>query len=42
MIYRQGLRLVEAIEKLKQVQDTVPEVGLFVDVLENTKRGIIR
>ena len=42
LIYRQGLRLVDAIEKLKQMQKTLPEVGLFIDILENTKRGIIR
>ena len=42
LIYRQGLRLVDAIEKLKQMQETLPDVGLFIDILTNTKRGIIR
>ena len=42
IIYRQGLRLIEAIEKLKKMQETVPEVQLFIDFLENTRRGIVR
>ena len=42
VIYRQGLRLVEAIEKLKQMEKEAPEIGRFVVLLENSKRGIIR
>ncbi|MFZ9034986.1 MAG: acyl-ACP--UDP-N-acetylglucosamine O-acyltransferase [Francisellaceae bacterium] len=42
IIYRQGLRMVEAIEKLKQLQKNVPEVERFVIALESSKRGIIR
>lgn len=42
VIYRQGLRLVEAIEKLKKMQDTVPEIQLLIDFLKTTKRGIAR
>jgi UDP-N-acetylglucosamine acyltransferase len=42
IIYRQGLLLVEAIQKLKTMRDSLPEVNLFIAMLENTKRGIVR
>lgn len=42
VLYRQGLRLVEAAEKLKEMAVSEPAVGLFVEIIENTKRGIIR
>ncbi|WP_119343137.1 acyl-ACP--UDP-N-acetylglucosamine O-acyltransferase [Facilibium subflavum] len=42
IIYRQGLRLVEAIEKLKELEKTVPEVSGFVTLIEQSQRGIIR
>ena len=42
IIYRQGLRLVEAVEKLKTLEAALPEVRPFIDLLENSKRGIIR
>ncbi|WP_440994465.1 acyl-ACP--UDP-N-acetylglucosamine O-acyltransferase [Cysteiniphilum litorale] len=42
VIYRQGLRLVEAIEKLKVMQQETPAIERFVTLLESSKRGIIR
>lgn len=42
IIYRQGLRLIEAIEKLKTMQKETPEIKKFISLLENSKRGIIR
>lgn len=42
IIYRQGLRLVEAVEKLKKLEQQIPEVGRFITLLEQSKRGIIR
>lgn len=42
IIYRRGLRLVEAIEKLKLMQHRTPAVKRFISLLENSKRGIIR
>ena len=42
IIYRKGLRLVEAIEKLRILQENVPEVSAFIELLESSKRGIIR
>jgi len=42
IIYRQGLSMEEALEKLKPIAEECAEVGLFVDLLETTKRGIVR
>ncbi len=42
VIYRQGLRLVEAVEKLKTMQKQIPEVDLFIELLESSTRGILR
>lgn len=42
VIYRQGLRLVDAIEKLKSMQQATPAIERFITLLESTKRGIIR
>ncbi len=40
-VYRQGLRLPEALEQLEQYADQ-PEVKLFIDSLKASTRGIIR
>ena len=42
VIYRQGLRLTEAIEKLKAMQHETPAIKRFITLLKNSKRGIIR
>ena len=44
LLYRQGLRLVEAIEKIKALRDEkdAKELDPFIDVLSNTHRGVIR
>lgn len=42
IIYRQGLRLVDAIESLADAAEENPHVAQFVTFLKNTKRGIVR
>ena len=41
-LYKSGLMLEEAKAKLVEDAKTAPDVRLFVDFLENSKRGIIR
>lgn len=42
IVYREGLRVVEAIENLKVLEQEEPAVQLFREFLENTTRGIVR
>lgn len=42
VIYRQGLRTEEAIEKLNEMATSAPPVKLFADFLTQSERGIIR
>lgn len=42
IIYRSNLRLVEAIEQLRDVAKTEPLAQEFVEFLEGSRRGIIR
>lgn len=42
VIYRQGLRVEEAIEQLREMESLCPEIKLFSDFLMESKRGIIR
>lgn len=42
VVYRQGLKLSEAIEELQGRLDEQPELGIFVDSLHTTDRGLIR
>lgn len=42
LVYRSGLRVVEAIPRLECIAEEHPEVGLVVDFLKETKRGIVR
>lgn len=44
ILYRQGLRLVEAIEKIKELRDEkdAKVLDLFIEVLSNSHRGVIR
>ena len=42
VIYRQGLRVEEAIKVLLEMQKECPEVGLLVEFLRASERGIIR
>ena len=41
-IYRSGLKLAEAIEKLQSVVEEQPEVQPYIDALVSSERGIIR
>lgn len=42
VLYRSDLKLTEAVEKLKEQAQTQPEIQMFVDFIENSKRGIAR
>lgn len=42
IIYRQGLRVVEAIKKLEEMLPECAEIGLFIDFLKRSERGIVR
>lgn len=42
VVYRSGLRLAEAIAKLRETLGAQPELVPFVEFLENSKRSIIR
>lgn len=42
VIYRQGLRVEEAIQALQGMQKECPEVALLTEFLKNSERGIIR
>jgi UDP-N-acetylglucosamine acyltransferase len=42
IIYRQGLRVEEAIKVLEELQKTSPEVALLTEFLKHSERGIIR
>ncbi|NCX93392.1 MAG: acyl-ACP--UDP-N-acetylglucosamine O-acyltransferase [Gammaproteobacteria bacterium] len=42
IIYRQGLRVVEAIEELKALEQTCSAVSAFREFLEQSTRGIVR
>ncbi|MEW6648338.1 MAG: acyl-ACP--UDP-N-acetylglucosamine O-acyltransferase [Pseudomonadota bacterium] len=42
VLYRTGLPLEEATVRLKEMAQTCPELKIFVDFLDNSKRSIIR
>ncbi len=42
VIYRQGLRVEDAIKILKEMEQLCPEVKLLTDFLKSSERGIIR
>ena len=42
ILYRSGLKLSEALERLETSTDEQPELRLLVDFLRSSKRGIIR
>lgn len=42
LVYRQGLRLQDAIDQLVPMIDTCPELRPFVDMLQRSKRGMAR
>jgi UDP-N-acetylglucosamine acyltransferase len=42
VVYRQGLTLAEAIEKLREMAEEFPEIKLMIESLEASDRGITR
>lgn len=42
VVYRQGLTTEEALVKLREMQQEYPEIGLLVESLEASRRGIVR
>ena len=42
IIFRIGLTLREAVERVKAEVDQVPEVVKFLDFIENSERGVTR
>jgi len=42
IVYRKGLKLAEAIRELEALVDEQPELGIFIDSLQVSERGIIR
>lgn len=42
IIYREGLTVSQAIEKLQSMVQRHPEIGFYIDFLQNSSRGIIR
>jgi UDP-N-acetylglucosamine acyltransferase len=42
ILYRSDLRLIEALEKLRQLALEQPEIGPFVDFIESSTRSIVR
>jgi len=41
-VYRQGLTVEEAIEKIAEGNENIAELSLFTDFIKNSSRGIIR
>jgi len=42
IVYRQGRKLAESLDELADRAKTRPEIGLFVDSLRSSERGIVR
>ena len=42
VVYRQGLKLAEAIAELETRVPEQPELGIFVESLKDTGRGLLR
>jgi UDP-N-acetylglucosamine acyltransferase len=42
LLYRSGLKLQEALEKLDAIATTQPEIGAFVDFIRRSTRSIVR
>lgn len=42
VLYRQGLTVAAAIEKLAEMQADFPEIGLLTEFLKRSERGIVR
>ncbi len=42
LFYRRDLKLTEIRQELEQISERHPEIKLFLDIMDNTKRGIAR
>lgn len=42
IVYRQDLKVSEAVSELTKIRATCPEVDLMIDVLKNSERGVVR
>jgi UDP-N-acetylglucosamine acyltransferase len=42
LVYRKGIKLAEAIERIEAVVDEQPELAIFLDSLRSSKRGLTR
>ena len=42
LFYRRDLKLTEIRQELEQMSQRHPEINLFLDIMDNTKRGIAR
>jgi UDP-N-acetylglucosamine acyltransferase len=42
LVYRKGLKLIEAIDEIEQLSQTQPELVIFLESLRSSERGIIR
>jgi len=42
IVYKQGLTIEQAIEKLQTLQEACPSIISFIDFLKNSTRGIVR
>jgi UDP-N-acetylglucosamine acyltransferase len=42
LVYRQGLRVVEAVAQLREMEKDCKHIKLFADFLEHSERGIVR
>ncbi len=42
LVYRNGLRVAEALERLEEMRSECPEVAPFIDFLSASSRGIVR
>ncbi len=42
LLYRQGLTVDEALQRMAEMAERMPEVALFVESIQQSKRGIVR
>jgi UDP-N-acetylglucosamine acyltransferase len=42
VIFRQGLTVKQAVIKLRSMLEVCPEIGLFIEGIENSTRGVLR
>jgi UDP-N-acetylglucosamine acyltransferase len=42
ILYRSDLKLADALEKLRPIADTRPEIKAFVDFIDSSTRSLVR